>query len=257
MITPRSSSFEAVTYKDRFVFVFGGFSGDDDDEECLQEVEVYDCVLDSWSPVASIPVALMYIDTCFLYQERIFMQGRAKGSPWSGKHVIYSYDLQLGIWQEERVMANQLKQLGVGGALLGPVKSSTLFGEKYWALLKRWTGFCREMGEELRFYKLVGSSNPRQKTHNSVDENDSRRHSDDSGSDDNEVWEYLAGIRHAHAVPLPAISQDPSINLVLVDSRLSHYLTPGICITEMDLKIFHVKLQSFHHRAFAIVIVAP
>ncbi|MCO5586884.1 hypothetical protein L7F22_040829 [Adiantum nelumboides] len=165
MITPRSSSFGAVTYKDRYVFVFGGFSGDD--EECLQEVEVYDCVLDSWSPVASIPVPL-YIDSSFLYRERMFLQGSAKGSTWSDEHLIYSYDLQLGIWQEERVMAKQLKKLGawvqqIGASSYNPDKSSTLFREKVVEFTCR--AGCCELSEAKIFYKLVGSDDTHMKLH--------------------------------------------------------------------------------------------
>ncbi|MCO5571405.1 hypothetical protein L7F22_025145 [Adiantum nelumboides] len=67
MITPRASSFKAVTYKDRYLFVFGGCRNpDDDNEEYLQEAEVYDCALDRWSPIASIPVP-MDIFASFLY----------------------------------------------------------------------------------------------------------------------------------------------------------------------------------------------
>ncbi|MCO5586220.1 hypothetical protein L7F22_040159 [Adiantum nelumboides] len=89
----------------------------------------------------------------------MFLQGKAKGSTWSDRHVVYSYDPQLGIWQEERVMAKQHKQLGASGAGLGASsytleKSSTLFGEKIVHL----TCSCK-MGKALQFHKLVGSNN--------------------------------------------------------------------------------------------------
>ncbi|KAI5074062.1 hypothetical protein GOP47_0012075, partial [Adiantum capillus-veneris] len=108
MESPRLSRFAAVTHKRRYVFVFGGYIGHEEGFEYLQRAEVYDSLSDKWSPIASIPVPLQ-IDDSFLFQERIFLEGRsAKGGY---QKVVFSYDINLGTWQEESRIAKKIRAL--------------------------------------------------------------------------------------------------------------------------------------------------
>ncbi|KAI5073753.1 hypothetical protein GOP47_0011766 [Adiantum capillus-veneris] len=261
MESPRMSRFAAVTHKRRYVFVFGGYIEHEEGFEYLQKAEVYDSLPDKWSPIASIPVPLHNIHASFLIQERIFIEGSVKGA--LGYHrVVFSYDINLGTWQEETRIAKKIRALGydssprhysvlkLAAALnCNSVTTATLSCSLVAAVLEpmRWShGICDF--DYLSLYKLenvldegLQRDNPSSSQVAECQLSDNLK----NDTDDEAVgWKMiLTGPSNKYPRTLwtleEAIAEDPSVDLVLVTTIFSpskqenvsidaYYLTPKI-----------------------------